>query len=60
MASQTSDKDKLNDVSKFLFKVGKSAEYHEFTNPIGEYITANSAREPDILRRLHEVRCWEI
>ena len=26
-----------------------------FSNPIAEYIWTNSQREPDVLRRLHEV-----
>ena len=60
MATQTADEFRIDDVSKFLFKAKKGAHYHEFTNPIEEYIMENSAREPEILRRLHEVQCAEI
>ena len=45
-----------DDVSKYLYGMRKGlfSEYRP-TNPIAEYISQNSQREPDILRRLYEV-----
>ncbi|XP_028416960.1 probable caffeoyl-CoA O-methyltransferase 2 [Dendronephthya gigantea] len=54
MATTTSSSynDKLDDVSKFLFKSRKNVD--GFTNPIAAYVMKNSLTEPDILRRLYE------
>ena len=40
------------DLKKYFYATTKGGG---FSNPIAEYILTNSQREPDVLRRLHEV-----
>jgi hypothetical protein len=43
-----------DELRKYLVTTAKGT-FDEFINPIGEYIRESSVREPDVLRRLHEV-----